>query len=161
MTSKFDDYLEELASTSVSSNDFIRCSHNELTLLDHVMSVDARLLPIEQTIEDYNKWHDERMRVWKLLDAYVELPVNTPDDVVMQDLDKDRFDLVITESFVKIMLYVVPISFKWGSGKVNTAYNLKLKLFQWLNRTYTVPPIEIQDVEVKDASSTNSDQAIL
>ena len=100
-------------------------NNEELLLLDWILCSASGLIP-GATLEDLmERWTDLRMDVWK---GIMEIR-NDPDR--NQQIDGGTVPLLMDEFTAKVLLAVVPTTFRWGTGS-DCGHSLKLKLYNFL-----------------------------
>jgi len=103
----------------------INANNEELLLLDWILCSASGLIP-GATLDDLmERWTDLRMDVWKCI---IEIR-NDPDR--NQHIDGGNVPLLMDEFTAKVLLAVVPTTFRWGTGS-DCGHSLKLKLYNFL-----------------------------
>ena len=96
----------------------IRLDQGELLLLDWVLCGASRLIPDADLDYLLEKWHEFRLDVWRGI-GQLKAP------------DVNEVELALTDPEAKVLLAVVPTTFRWGTGP-DCGYTLKTKLAKFL-----------------------------
>jgi len=94
----------------------IKVNRDELLLLDWTTGSASHLIP-NADLDELAKWHEFRMSVWTAIDS---LSAESPEA-----------DFPLSEADAKILMAVVPTTFRWGTGE-DCGYSLKMKLSKFL-----------------------------
>ena len=118
----------------------ISLTEEEFLLLDWVMCSGSGLIP-SATLEDLmTSWPALRYDVWKSISE-----LNKQKKGVPTEINRTLTALLSIDEFnARILLAIVPTTFRWGTGS-DCGYDLKLKLYKFLSK----------EVEI-DASNTEN-----
>ena len=105
--------------------EFIKVNEEELLLLDWVIGSASGLIPGATLDELMSNWSALRFDVWQHIYELKKLPVSSSGPSgVLCSLSMDDFT-------ARILLAVVPTTFRWGTGP-DCGYSIKMKLCRFL-----------------------------
>ena len=106
--------------------EFIKVNEEELLLLDWVIGSASGLIPGATLDELMANWSSLRLDVWQHIYELKKLPTSSsgPPPGALCSLNMDDF-------MARILLAVVPTTFRWGTGP-DCGYSIKMKLCRFL-----------------------------
>jgi len=105
--------------------EFIKVNEEELLLLDWVVGSASGLIPGATLDELMSNWSSLRFDVWQRINELKQLPsVSSGPSGSVCSLNMDEF-------MARILLAVVPTTFRWGTGS-DCGYSIKMKLCRFL-----------------------------
>ena len=110
----------------------VRVSQDELLLLDWVLSYPERQAAV--SLDWHMKWAELRLDIWGAL------------AVAEKEKQNASAELAVSEGDAKVLLAIIPTTFRWAGSGDDCGYSLKMKIARYLLG-------EPDDEEVQDASA--------